>query len=352
MSFAAHLPASVQLPALAAHHNRRIVYSLFVFVASGVSIALITTVAVLSGHLLIVPSLGPTAFLVFDRSESSVARPRNIVLGHLTGVVAGSLALLIFGLRHAPSVIEGGLSSPRIGAAALSIAMTSAAMIMLRAEHGPAQATTLIVSLGFLTTPLALGLLMAGVISLTTLGVMIDRFVGLRIPLWSGPGPGAPAGRTRALGPWAPSPPLGAVRPNGHVDGEAIPDATHRGRSKHPSWVIGPEEGRRVGIGSIACTVKVQDAQVTDGYSVLEIGLDPKRPSTLLHAHYGFTETYFVLEGEVVAEVGKECSRIPQGSTISVPVGIPHVLNAAGRRPARCLCITSRAVRSDLEYLP
>jgi mannose-6-phosphate isomerase-like protein (cupin superfamily) len=352
MSFAAHLPASVQLPALAAHHNRRVVYSLFVFTASAASIGLITAVAYLSGHPLIVPSLGPTAFLVFNRSESSVARPRNIILGHLTGVIAGFVALVVFGLQHAPSVVEGGLSSPRIGAAALSVAMTSAVMILLRAEHGPALATTLIISLGFMTTPISLGLLMSGVVALAVLGVLIDRFVGLKMPVWSNPGFRESRHRFHDT-PWVPSQSFDTVHTNGH---DAVPDsltpASPRRRPAFPSWVIASDEGRSVRVGSIECTIKVQDAHANDSYSLLEIIFDPKDPSTLLHAHYGFSETYFVLEGEVVAEVGMESRRIPEGSTISIPVGIPHVLNAAGRRPARCLCITDRALHSDLEYLP
>ena len=68
--------------------------------------------------------------------------------------------------------------------------------------------------------------------------------------------------------------------------------------------------------------------------------------------HYDFAETYYVLEGEILAEVGTERQKVPAGSTISMPVGVPHLLTASGRKPARCLCITNRAQQSDLEYLP
>lgn len=66
-------------------------------------------------------------------------------------------------------MVAGGLSPSRIGAAALSIALTSAVMILLGIEHGPAGATTLIVSLGFMTTPGSLAMLMAGVVCLAAL---------------------------------------------------------------------------------------------------------------------------------------------------------------------------------------
>ena len=81
-----------------------------------------------------VPSLGPTAFLVFNRSQTPAARPRNIILGHLLGAASGYAALLAFGLAHAPPVTEGGLTPARIDAAALSIALTTGTMIVLRAS--------------------------------------------------------------------------------------------------------------------------------------------------------------------------------------------------------------------------
>lgn len=182
-----HPKSPIQLPVVATRHSRRLVYALFVAASSAVSIGTITAIAYRSDHLLVVPSLGPTAFLVFDRSQSPAARPRNIVLGHLTGALCGYAALAAFGLLHAPPVTHGGLTPPRIGAAALSIALTTGAMILSGTEHGPAGATTLIVSLGFMTTLPSVGLLMIGVIALAIEGVAIDRFFGLRIPYWSAP---------------------------------------------------------------------------------------------------------------------------------------------------------------------
>ena len=353
MDLTAHLPIPVRLPALAAHHNKRVVYALFVFTASAVSIGLITTMAYVTDHPLVVPSLGPTAFLVFNRSQSAVARPRNILLGHLIGAAAGYAALVAFGLQHAQSVVEGGVTPARIGAAAMSIALTSAAMILLRAEHGPAGATTLIVSLGFMTTPAALGLLMTGVVSLAVLGVLIDRAVGLRLPLWAGPDRAPVTGRLGRLVPWPSGPSAGHTQLNGHaVGGAALPGAAKTAKRRYPSWVVGPGQGRLVRVGTETCRVKVQDAHSADVYSVVEVVFDPVQPSTLLHAHYDFAETYYVLEGEILAEVGTQRQKVPAGSTISMPVGVAHLLSAAGRQPARCLCITNRAQHSDLEYLP
>lgn len=354
MTGAAHLPRAFQVPTLAAHHDRRVVYAAFVFAASAVSIGAITALAYATGHPLVVPSLGPTAFLVFNRSNLNAARPRNILVGHLIGAAAGYVALATFGLLHAPSVVDGGLTSSRIGAAALSIALTSAVMILLRAEHGPAGATTLIVSLGFMTTPASLGLLMAGVLCLAVLGVAIDRSVGLQLPLWGGEAV-ARRNRTRPRPPAPPAdgPATTTTAGNGKVSARVV---ALRGSAlkavNGPAWLIGPDQGRRITVGTSQCTVKVADAHTGGAYSLLEVVLDPSRPSTLLHAHYDFAETYFVLEGEVMAEIGTERHKVPAGSTISVPAGTVHLLCASGRTPARCLCVTERARHSDLEYLP
>ncbi|MGH9104767.1 MAG: HPP family protein, partial [Acidimicrobiales bacterium] len=338
----------LQVPSLAQHYHRRVVYSAFGLVASGLAIAAITAVAYWSGDPLVVPSLGPTAFLVFNRSQSTAAWPRNIICGHIIGAAAGYLALVAFGLQHVPSVVEGGLTPPRIGAAAFSIALTSGAMVLLGVEHGPAGATTLIVSLGFMRTPTALGLLMAGVVGLAIIGLGIDRASGLQLPFWAGR---AVQLRTSPFQPELAGPPGPSLLPgagprsgngNGHSPTGEPNGKRPRRRAESPTWMVEPGRGRQVLVGAGQCTVKVQDARTGGSYSLLEVVFDPHLPATLLHVHYNFAETYFVLEGEVTAEVGAERRRAVPGSTISVPAGTPHVLAAAGGRPARCLCVTDR----------
>jgi CBS domain-containing membrane protein len=343
-------PGLIKLPVLAAQHSRRLVYAAFVFVAGGVSIGTISAVAYWSGHPLVVPSLGPTAFLVFNRSQSVAARPRNAVLGHSIGAAAGYLALLAFGLNHGPSVVQGGMTAPRIGAAALSIAVTSAVMILLRVEHGPAGATTLIVSLGFMTSLASLALLMAGVIALVAEGVLIDRLAGLQLPYWSDRK--RPSSRLRRG--------LGHLRPFtadlAGIDGESPRRSllVQRPESQEPvsRSVVRPGEGRRIQVGGAECTVKVDRAPAAGSYALLEVVLDPRQPSTLLHVHCSFTETYWVLDGEVSSEIDGEQVRAGPGSVISVPAGVPHFLNCAGRMPARCLCITGQGAQSHPEFLP
>jgi CBS domain-containing membrane protein len=344
---------SLQVPRLASQHSRRMVYAVFVLASSALSIGTITAVAYWSSHPLVVPSLGPTAFMVFNRSQTPEARPRNIVVGHLIGAIAGYVALTSFGLLHAPPVTQGGLSPSRIGAAALSIALTTGAMILLRAEHGPAGATTLIVSLGFITTVSSLALLMAGVIALAIEGVAIDRFVGLRIPYWSGLNHSA--GRhSQSLIPH----PFGRPGPssNGHRD-RPDPQPTPRlipfllEGNHSEGWAVAPGQGRHL-LGPEECIVKVEDARTDGWYSILELVLDPRSPCAPLHSHYEFAESYVVVTGAVEARIAQHAVRAGPGSIIHVPAGVPHELHCRGREPATCLCITPHSQQSQPEFLP
>jgi CBS-domain-containing membrane protein len=113
------------------------------------------------------PSLGPTVMLFFESPEQPAARPANTLIGHLTGLVMGVLCLYAFGLQDSLPAPVGGLTVPYVAAGSLSVALTTLLLTWLRKPHPPAGATTLIVSLGILTTPPQL-LSMAGAILLIT----------------------------------------------------------------------------------------------------------------------------------------------------------------------------------------
>lgn len=175
----------LRLKPLTERFNSVTVLGLFAFVNGLVSIALMSVVALLTRQPFIFPSLGPTAFLLFYTPRQPTASPRNTFCGHLIGAVAGYLSLAIFGLLDAGPALVVGVTWARVGAAALSLALTSGAMVWLRVPHPPAGATTLIVSLGLLTTIPKLGVLMLGVILLLVQGFTINRLAGIPYPPWS-----------------------------------------------------------------------------------------------------------------------------------------------------------------------
>jgi CBS domain-containing membrane protein len=134
---------------------------------------------------LLFPSLGPTAFLFFEQPMAEASSPRNTLIGHAVAIGAGALSLAVFGLLNDPSVLIENVTLARIGAGALSVALTGAVLLLLNSSHPPTGATTLIVSLGFLQTPPEMAALMVGIIILTVVGWLINRAAGIPVPLWS-----------------------------------------------------------------------------------------------------------------------------------------------------------------------
>lgn len=178
------LIARLRLPWLLQHNARIPVLALFSFINGCISIGLMSVLAVLTHSPFIFPSLGPTAFLFFYTPTAPAASPRNTIIGHAVGALAGYLSLVITGLTTAGAALSVGVTWPRVIAAALSLGLTAGVMVLLKAPHPPAGATTLIVSLGILRQPWQLVLLMVAVVLLTLQAIAINRLAGIPYPLW------------------------------------------------------------------------------------------------------------------------------------------------------------------------
>lgn len=137
--------------------------SLVVLAATG-------TVGVLLHQPWLFPSLGPTVMLFLDSPAQPAASPRNTLLGHGVGAVAGVTTLHLFGLQDLPAAPVGGLTASHVAAGALSVALTTLVLTALRSPHPPAGATTLIVSLGILTSPSELAALAGATVLVTVAG--------------------------------------------------------------------------------------------------------------------------------------------------------------------------------------
>jgi CBS domain-containing membrane protein len=174
-----------RLPWLLEHHSRVPVLALFSFINGCISIGLMSVLALITHTPFIFPSLGPTAFLFFYTPTAPSASPRNTIIGHAIGVLAGYFSLVVTGLTMAGPALTTGVTWPRVIAAALSLGLTSGIMVLLKSPHPPAGATTLIVSLGLLTLPWQLFLLMVAVALLTLQALGINRLAGIPYPLWN-----------------------------------------------------------------------------------------------------------------------------------------------------------------------
>jgi hypothetical protein len=126
------------------------------------------------------PSLGPTVMLSFESPEQEASRPVNTLVGHGVGLVAGALCLYAFGLQGQPSAPVGGLTPLHVVSGALSVAVTTLVLTWLGMPHPPAGATTLIISLGILTTPPQLVSVAAAVVMTTLIGWGLNMLLGTR----------------------------------------------------------------------------------------------------------------------------------------------------------------------------
>jgi CBS-domain-containing membrane protein len=176
-----------QLRRLERRHDALVVLGAFSFINGCLSIAIMSLLALATRQAFIFPSLGPTAFLFFYTPLTPAASPRNAVYGHLIGVAAGWGSLWLFGLQHTGPALSEGVDGARVAAAALSLGLTSGLMVLLKSPHPPAGATTLIISLGILTEPVQMLVLMIAVLLLTGQAFVINRLAGLPYPAWAPP---------------------------------------------------------------------------------------------------------------------------------------------------------------------
>jgi CBS domain-containing membrane protein len=178
------IAARLRVTWLLQRFDERKVWAAFMFVNGFITIGLLSLVALATGTPFVFPSLGPTAFLFFFDPRAPSASPHHALIGHAIGIACGYGSLVLLGLQHSGSALALGVTGPRVLAAALSLAATGALMILLKAAHPPAGATTLIISLGAIARPLHLVLIEAALALLVLQAIVINRLAGLDYPLW------------------------------------------------------------------------------------------------------------------------------------------------------------------------
>jgi len=84
-------------------------------------------------HAVIIASIGATAFIIFTMPKSVTAKPRNVIGGHLVGLLSGSLCALI---PHPSSLYS-------ILVYSLAVGLSIFVMVITDTEHPPASGTAL-----------------------------------------------------------------------------------------------------------------------------------------------------------------------------------------------------------------
>lgn len=134
--------------------NERLSASLSVGVTSGVLLLVPGTFVYLTGLPFLFPSLGPSAFVLAMSPDSPAATPRRVLGGHAIGVLTGLVAYHLLAAGVVATNVTGSTAALELVASgSLALVCTAAGMVATDTRHPPACATTLIVSLGLLTTP-------------------------------------------------------------------------------------------------------------------------------------------------------------------------------------------------------
>jgi len=140
---------------------------------SGLVIGAIGSIAISVDEPWLFPSLGPTVFIQAVTPSASGARIWNTIVGHAIGLVAGFVALFAFAAQNTPAVMSAEiLSMQRVAATALAVSVTVGLQSILNAQHPPAAATTMLVTLGGLKPNWS-------TVSIVTIGVLLAAAFGV-----------------------------------------------------------------------------------------------------------------------------------------------------------------------------
>jgi CBS-domain-containing membrane protein len=105
-------------------------------------------------HVVVVASIGATAFIIFAMPRAASAHPRRVIGGHTIGLVAGSLAGLITPTTSLITIV----------ALSLSVGFSMFLMVALDFEHPPASGTALGVALTGITGNVVLAVVTSAIV--------------------------------------------------------------------------------------------------------------------------------------------------------------------------------------------
>jgi CBS-domain-containing membrane protein len=122
---------------------------LFATTCEAVLIFIVAIAGWMAHQPLVFASLGPTAYELIETPERKTARPYNVIVGHLIGVLAGFAGLYAAHAFNSPEVATE-VTLHRAVAAALAAGLTVFFTLLLKASQPAAVSTALLIALGTL----------------------------------------------------------------------------------------------------------------------------------------------------------------------------------------------------------
>ena len=109
-------------------------------------------------EVVFVASIGATTFIVFTLPDKFTAQPRNVIGGHVIGLLCGAAAVKL--LTAFPDLYP----TLRLGVFALAVGIAMFIMIVFDMEHPPAAGTALGIAVEGFTMQMALGVVFCAVV--------------------------------------------------------------------------------------------------------------------------------------------------------------------------------------------
>lgn len=121
-------------------------------------------------------SLGPTAYELTETPERQSARPYNVIVGHLVGVISGFVALAVTHAWSVPAVTTHNIAWARVLAAMIAALLTVAGTLLIKATQPAALSTTLLVATGTLQRLQDGPVIMGAILLITAIGEPLRRW--------------------------------------------------------------------------------------------------------------------------------------------------------------------------------
>jgi CBS-domain-containing membrane protein len=148
------------------HVRRNAVPAIVSGLGGALAIGLLASLTTSLGHLLLIAPFGASCVLLFALPQSPLARPRNVIGGHVVSALVGLLVL---------SLVGNG-----IVAMALGVGLAIAVMQFSGTLHPPAGGDPLVVILTGAGWSFLLAPILAGAVALVLLGWLYHRLVSKR----------------------------------------------------------------------------------------------------------------------------------------------------------------------------
>ena len=111
------------------------------------------------GKEVIIASLGATAFIIFAMPDKITAQPRNVIGGHIVGLICGFAGYWTLSILPIPDQFIA-----KAGIHAFSVGLAIFIMVVINTEHPPAAGTALGVALGGLDIRLVVTVLFFSIV--------------------------------------------------------------------------------------------------------------------------------------------------------------------------------------------